>query len=296
MKILLIGKDGQVGWELQRALAPLCDLIAVGREQVGLERPTTLREAIRSAKPEVIVNAAAYTRVDAAESEPEAARSVNALAPGVMAEEARRLGAALLHYSTDYVFDGRAGRPYVEEDTPNPLSVYGKTKLEGEQAIRAAGPGHLILRTSWVYSLRRPCFVRSILDGARQRESLRIASDQVGSPTWCRLLAVATAMILVPARPGPREFLAERAGLYHLACSGSAPRLDWAREILRLDPRPEEQRVRAEDIREGRSSEFAVPAPRPAFSALDSSRALKDFGIALPPWRDALRLAMDPAA
>jgi dTDP-4-dehydrorhamnose reductase len=294
MRILVLGKDGQVGWELQRTLAPLGEIIALGRPDLDLRETEAIRRVVRATNPDVIVNAAAYTQVDAAEAEPDLARAVNGHAPGALAEEASRARAALIHFSTDYVFDGRAGRPYVEEDLPNPLSVYGKTKLEGEKAIQDAGDGALIFRTSWVYSLRRPCFLRSVLDWSRQRDSIRVAADQASSPTWCRLVAEATAMILAQARPHPFEFLAERSGIYHLACAGAASRLDWAREILRLDPRADEQRVRADDILAAKSTDFPVPATRPALSALDSTKAWREFGIALPSWADALRLALDP--
>jgi dTDP-4-dehydrorhamnose reductase len=296
MNILLLGKDGQVGWELERALAPLGEVAALGKAEADLAREDDLRGAIRAGKPQVIVNAAAYTRVDAAEWEPEVARLVNAAAPRLIAEEARRLGAALIHYSTDYVFDGKLRRPYREDDPPNPLSVYAKTKLQGEQAIQEAGGSYLILRTSWVYSLRRPCFLRSVLEWSRSRTSLRIAADQVGVPTWCRWVAESTAMILALARGDPAELLGERGGIYHLASAGSATRFDWAQEILRLDPRAHEQRVGAEEIAPARSDEFPVPAPRPPYSALDSSKAAREFGITCPPWQQALRLAMESGA
>ena len=293
MKILLLGADGQVGWELQRTLAPLGSLLPLGRAAADLRRPEDLRRAVRDFGPQVIINAAAYTRVDDAESEPEVARAVNAVAPGVLAEEASRMGAAIIHYSTDYVFNGHLRRPYLETDPPEPLSVYGRTKLEGEQAIEQTSHAYLILRTSWVYSLRRPCFLRSVLEWSRNRESLRIDADQVGGPTWCRLVAEAAAHILALAHPSPAGYLAERAGLYHLACAGSATRFEWAQEILRLDPRAEEQRVRPHEILPARSEEFHTPAPRPAYSALDSSKASSGFGLALPPWAQALRLAME---
>ncbi len=294
MNILLLGKDGQVGWELERALAPLGEVAALGRAEADLAREDDLRAAVRARKPQVIVNAAAYTRVDAAESEPEVARLVNAAAPGILAEEARRLGAALIHYSTDYVFDGKLRRPYREDDPPNPLSVYAKTKLQGELAIEEAGGSYLILRTSWVYSQRRPCFLRSVLEWSRTRTSLRIAADQVGVPTWCRWVAGSTAAILAQARRSPAERVGEHRGIYHLASAGSATRFEWAQEILRLDPRPHEQRVHADEISAARSDEFPVPAPRPPYSALDSSKIAREFGIACPPWAQALRLAMDP--
>jgi dTDP-4-dehydrorhamnose reductase len=292
VRILLLGGSGHVGWELQRSLAPLGELLAPPRAELDLLDQKKLREAIRSLRPGVIVNAAALTDADRAESEPDLARSLNALVPAVLAAEARQLGATLIHYSTDYVFDGTKALPYQEHDTPRPLSVYGKTKLEGEQAIVGLGGLFLILRTGWVYSLRRPCFVTRVLDWARRQPTLRIAADQVGSPTWSRPLAQATAGLLARAETEGVDWLQQNAGLYHLACRGSVNRYEWARAILSFDPRRSEQVV--QEVQPAASTEFPAAAARPGYSALDSSRVSQAFGLQLPEWQDALRLALTP--
>ena len=196
MKILLTGRNGQVGWELERALAPLGEVVATDRSTLDLADPDAIRRVVREVKPEIIVNAAAYTAVDKAESEPELAMRINGFAPGVLAEEAKRLGALLVHYSTDYVFDGEKATPYVEEDEPNPINVYGRTKLAGERAIQASGCRHLILRTSWVYGARGKNFLLAILRKARDAQELRVVADQVGAPTSVELVARSTLAAL----------------------------------------------------------------------------------------------------
>ena len=216
-RILLTGKNGQVGWELQRTLAPLGEVVVLDRRQLDLSDPDQIRERVREISPDLIVNAAAYTAVDRAEAEPEPAMAVNGTAPGLLAEEAKRIGAAIIHYSTDYVFDGAKTTPYTEEDAPNPLNVYGRTKLAGEQAVQAAGVPHLILRTSWVYGMRGKNFLLTILRLAREREELKIVDDQIGAPTWSRTIAEATAQILTSgAWP-----VSGASGIYHLTASGS---------------------------------------------------------------------------
>jgi dTDP-4-dehydrorhamnose reductase len=289
MRILLLGGSGQIGWELHRSLAPLGDVLAPPRSDLDLLDGTALRGAVRAIRPEVIINAAAYTDVERAESDPDTARRLNREAPGALAAEAARLGAALIHFSTDYVFDGTKEQPYQEKDPPLPLNVYGRTKLEGEQAIRQVGGAHLILRTSWIYSLRRPCFVTRVLADSRTKAEMRFTVDQVGSPTWCRPVAEATAELLFGAANGGLEGLRRRTGLYHLACHGLVDRYGWAEAILRLDPRKTEQVV--VKVREASSAEFPSPAARPSFSALDSSRFEEVFGIRLPEWQVALRQA-----
>ena len=292
MRILLLGGSGHVGWELQRSLAPLGEVLAPARAELDLFDNAALREAVRSLRPDVIVNAAAFTDVDRAESEPDLARSLNALVPAALATEARQVGATLIHYSTDYVFDGTKGQPYQEHDTPHPLNVYGRTKLEGEQAIRSLGGLFVVLRTGWVYSLRRPCFVTRVLEWARRQPTLRIAVDQVGSPTWSRPLAQATVGLLVKAAAEGVDWLQQHTGLYHLACRGEVNRYEWARAILSCDPRKSEHVV--QDVQPGASAEFAAPAARPGYSALDSSSFAQAFGVQLPEWQDALRLALTP--
>jgi dTDP-4-dehydrorhamnose reductase len=291
MNILLLGKYGQLGWELRRALAPAGHVTALDYPEIDLVDESRVRELVRAHQPEVIVNATAYTAVDRAESEPELAMAINARAPGLLAEEALRLGVPLIHYSTDYVFDGSKGSAYLENDNPNPLGVYGLSKLEGERAIQAVGGDALILRTSWVYSLRRDSFVTKVLQWSRQMPVLRLVSDQVSNPTWARMLAEATAMLLVKGGENWREWLGQRQGLYHLAGSGYASRFNWAQAILRLDPRQTEQITR--QIQPAQTVEFPTPAQRPLFSALNCDLFARTFGLSLPPWEEALRMAME---
>lgn len=290
-RILLLGKNGQLGWELRRALAPLGEITAIDREEVDLSQPGQLRGVVADAHPQVIVNASAYTDVDGAESRPQQAMSVNRDAPAILAEESHRLGIPLIHYSTDFVFDGSLGRAYTETDTPNPLSLYGQSKLEGEQAIQAAGCIYLIFRTSWVYSLRGNGFVSKVLRWAREKESLRVVDDQVGSPTWARMLAEMTSLVLMQAEARGPEWLAERSGLYHLAGSGAANRLEWAQAILALDANPHEQRCKR--LEPAKTADFPAPAQRPLYSALDCGLFSATFGLHIPDWRENLQLAMD---
>jgi dTDP-4-dehydrorhamnose reductase len=291
LRLLLLGKLGQLGWELRRTLAPLGDVTALDVPEVDLTRPEGFLPAARAAMPQVIVNATAYTAVDRAESEPQLARLINGEAPGLLAELAKDLGAALIHYSTDYVFDGAKGRLYVENDVPNPLGVYGASKLAGEQAIAQVGGATLTLRTSWVYSLRRDSFVTKVLQWARQQRTLRVVTDQVANPTWARMLAEVTAQLLARAGADPVGWLRERRGLYHLAGDGYASRFEWAQVALQFDPRREEQVV--ETLQPALTADFPTPAQRPLFSALDCSRFTAVFGLRLPPWEEALRMAME---
>ncbi len=291
MRVLLLGKLGQLGWELHRSLSPLGELIAVDYPEIDLSQPEQILQLVRRVQPAVIVNATAYTAVDRAESEPQAAMDINARAPGILAEEARTLGAGLVHFSTDYVFDGATDHPYIEADHPIPLGVYGQSKLEGERAIQACGGAYLILRTSWVYSLRRDSFVTKVLSWARRQETLKVVSDQVGNPTWSRQLAEITAQLLAESIGNSAGWLAERAGLYHLAGSGYASRLEWAEAILRLDPRREEQVAR--QVLPALTADFPTPARRPLFSALNCDHFTSVFSLRLPTWQDALALALD---
>ncbi len=291
MRILLLGSNGQLGWELQRALAPLGEEITLDFPELDLAQVDATRQAVRQAKPQVIVNASAYTAVDQAESEQSLAYAINGRAPGVLAEEARTLGAALVHFSTDYVFDGSKGSLYVETDPPHPLNVYGASKLAGEREIVEAGGAYLILRTSWVYSLRRDSFVTKVLQWSRENTSLRVVADQIGSPTWARMLAEVTAQLLAVAGSNPLEWMDERKGLYHLAGSGAASRLEWAQAILRLDPCQEEQVV--DQVSPARTADFPTKAQRPLFSALNCDHFTEVFALRLPHWEDALRMAME---
>ncbi|MEN6481044.1 MAG: dTDP-4-dehydrorhamnose reductase [Anaerolineaceae bacterium] len=289
-RIMLIGKNGQLGWELQRTLATLGEVKSYDYPEIDLSKPENLRNIIRNAAPQIIVNAAAYTNVDKAESETELAQRVNAIAPGVMAEEARRLNAAIIHYSTDYVFDGKKGSSYVETDAPDPLNTYGKTKLEGELAVKAAGEAYLIFRTSWVFSLRQGGFVTKVLQWARQQTTLRIVDDQIGSPTWSRMLAEATAQVIAQGRNDPVEYLREKAGLYHLAGAGTASRYEWARAILELDPHREEQVMK--ELLPAKTSEFPTPAVRPSQTGLRVHQFENAFGQHVPGWEECLKLIM----
>ena len=295
-QILLLGKNGQLGWELQRTLQPLGIVHALDYPEIDLTRPDTLDGIFQEIHPAIIVNATAYTAVDQAESKPDVCMSINAQAPGIMAEAAAELGSVFIHYSTDYVFDGEKGSPYVETDSPNPLNIYGQSKLSGEKAVSQAGGASLVLRTSWVYSLRRDSFVTKVLQWARQQPQLSIVSDQIGNPTWARALAEISAQVLAIASAGSQahafEYIQERRGIYHLAGSGMASRLEWAQAILKYDHHPQEQKAR--HILPARSADFPTPAQRPLFSALDCSKFESTFGLALPDWQIALELAMAP--
>ena len=297
MRILLLGKNGQVGWELQRTLLPLGEIISTDYPEIDLANPVTtnaphsIRKLIRELRPQVIVNAAAYTDVDKAESEPELAFAINGAAPGVLAEEAKRIGAALIHYSSDYVFDGQKGVPYVETDTPNPINVYGQSKLAGERAVQAVDDAYLILRTSWVYSLRRECFVTKVLRWAREKLILRIVDDQIGSPTWCRTLAETTAQVLVMGRNDVTGWLLEKKGIYHLAGCGSASRFEWAQAILKYDPGGEEKVTK--EILPVLSIDFPSPARRPPSTPLSCDFFTSVFKLRTPSWEHQLSLALD---
>ena len=290
-RILQIGKIGQLGWELLSTCAPLGEVVALDYPDVDLSDSSGLRELVRSVKPDIIINAAAYTNVDKAESEPEKARAINATGPGILAEEAKKSNAVLVHYSTDYVFDGTKGSSYVETDKPNPLSVYGQTKLEGEQAVAASGCVNLVLRTSWVYSMRQGGFVTKVLQWAREQEVMRVVDDQISGPTSARMLAEVTALILAQGRDDVFGYLEEKGGLYHCAGGGSCSRYEWAKAILELDPRKEEQKVK--QLLPAKSSDFAVPANRPMVSVLNCDRLNQKTGLSCPEWKSDLRMVMN---
>ncbi len=291
MTILLFGKLGQLGWELRRTLATLGPVVAYDYPEVDFTRLDDLREKAALLHPQVMINAAAYTAVDQAESQPELAHLVNASAPGVLANLAQELHIPFIHFSTDYVFDGEKGSPYVERDVPNPLNVYGMSKLEGEEAVRQAGGAYLILRTSWVYSLRQGGFVTKVLQWSRSQKVLRMVIDQVGSPTSARLLAEVTAQLLAKADMDRFRWIEERKGLYHLAGQGTASRYEWAQEIIKHDPHPEQQIL--QELQPALTAEFPSPARRPRFSALDCQEFTDTFGLYLPDWKNGLALTMD---
>lgn len=280
MKILLTGSNGQVGWELQRALAPLGEVIACDRGALNLADPDRIVSFVRSAAPAVIVNAAAYTAVDKAESEPDVALTINATAPGILAEEAKRLGALLVHYSTDYVFDGAKPEPYVEDDATGPVNAYGRSKLCGERAIQQVGGAHLILRTSWIYAARGNNFFLTMRRLLKERDEVRVVSDQIGAPTSARALADATAEIF--RRHGVAA-LREAGGIYHATAAGHTSWYGFAEEIARLE---KSRGVRLVPIS---SSEYDAPARRPKNSRLSNDKLHRRFKARLPDWRDCLR-------
>ena len=285
MKILLFGKNGQVGWELQRSLAPLGELVALGSSgHAGLCGDLSdlagLAETVFKVKPDVIVNAAAYTAVDKAESEPEQARLINALAPGVLADEAQKLGAWFVHYSTDYVFDGSGGQFWQETDATGPLNVYGRTKLEGEQAVTRCAK-HLIFRTSWVYAARGANFAKTMLRLAQEREQLKVIDDQIGAPTGAELIADVTALALRAVLQKP-----EQAGIYHLAAGGEVSWFDYARFVIeQARQRGLPIKVAPEAIEPVPTRAYPLPAKRPHNSRLDTRKLKQSFDLVLPDWR-----------
>ena len=286
MKILITGRDGQLGWELQRSLAGLGDIVATGRQELDLSNPAGIRQLVRSVRPDVVLNTAAYNAVDRAESEPDIALKVNAIAPGLLAEECRDLGALLIHFSTDYVFDGRKTTPYSEEDNPAPLSVYGRTKLAGEQAVRDAKGRALIFRTAWLYSHRRDNFVATMWRLARQKSELRVVNDQTGTPTWVKPLSDVIMKICQLALSRRGGMLGEGAPIYHATCLGETTRYEFVRAILEDLARkaPNESIARLMPIP---SAEYPSPARRPKYSALSNAKLERDFGVRLPDWQSA---------
>lgn len=281
-KILVTGKNGQVGWELQRSLAPLGQIIAVDAEDMDLRDVDAIRNKVREIAPHIIVNPAAHTAVDKAESEPDLAMAINGTATGVLAEEAKKLDALLIHYSTDYVFNGSKTSPYVESDTPDPQSVYGKTKLAGEQAIQAVGGKYIVLRTSWVYGVHGGNFVKTILRLAKERSELRIVADQYGAPTWARLLAESTTQII-------GKYTEDKSGVYHLTAGGRTNWHQFAEEIVRLARQYDDAlKDKPLAIHPIATHEYPVPAKRPANSSLSTEKVRKTFGLELPNWEDEL--------
>ena len=274
--ILVTGAAGQVGFELILLLAPHGDVVATDRATLDLANADAIVAAVRGTRPKLIVNAGAYTAVDRAEDEHSQAHAVNAVAPGVLAEEARRLGAVLIHYSTDYVFDGASTSPYAEDATTGPLNVYGATKLDGERAIAAVGAHAVVLRTSWVYGTRGKNFLLTIRRLAAERDELRIVSDQRGVPNWSRVLAESTARIVARGLPS----LAERAGLYHMSSTGEATWYEFARAIVGDAGKPRVVPIT--------TAEYPLPARRPPYGVLGTAKFQASFGFGLPDWRDAL--------
>ena len=292
MKIALFGKEGQVGWELQRSLAIVGELLATEQDELDFEQLDSLREWIRRHQPDVIVNAAAYTAVDQAESDPERARRINSEAVGVMAEEASRLNAWLVHYSTDYVFDGTKSSSYEEGDEANPLSVYGRTKWEGEEALRSRHDRHLIFRTSWVFASRGKNFIKTMLRLAKEKESLRIVADQWGAPTSAELLADVTALAL--HRVANSDQASHLSGTYHLVAAGETNWHEYARYVLALaGERGVTLKANAQAVVPISTEAYPLPAKRPKNSRLSTVKVTQAFDVHLPDWQYHVRRCVD---
>jgi dTDP-4-dehydrorhamnose reductase len=287
-KILLFGKVGQVGWELRRTLAPMSRLVCIDYPEVDFTQPDSIRTWIRETAPDIVVNAAAYTAVDKAEAESALALKINGEAPGVMAGEAEKLGSLLVHYSTDYVFDGTKTAPYVETDAPNPLGAYGRTKLAGDQAIQAAGCAYLIFRLCWVYGARGNNFLLTMQRLAHEREKLRVVRDQIGCPTWSRMIAETTAFALQQARTA--EKARALSGVYHLCASGQTSWHGFASAIIDLMPAEGKKCREVEAIA---SAEYPTPTRRPAYSVMSTAKLERVFGLQLPDWHDSLRQVLE---
>lgn len=299
--ILLTGRNGQVGSELAQLLPLIGKLVALSRNELDLSDAAAIRATVRNIRPQVVVNAAAYTAVDAAEIDRATARAINADAPGIIAEEARKIDALLVHYSTDYVFDGAKSAPYEESDATAPINAYGETKLAGEQAIRDSGAGHLVFRTSWVYSTRGKNFLRTILRLAAEKNELRVVRDQTGSPTWSHEIAAATAKILAMfAGKDNRQALTEASGIYHMTATGQTSWCDFAKAILDEAAQAAAELPWLANTTGGKpliarrvipisTKDYVTPAIRPAYSVLSNDLLRRTFGVALPDWRTQLR-------
>jgi len=286
MKFLLIGKNGQVGWELNHSLSKLGNVFAVGRNELDLSMPETLGAIIQDIRPDIILNAAAYTDVDKAESEPELAMTVNGISPGVIAREAKKIGAGMIHYSTDYVFDGKATFPYKEENPIYPLNIYGKSKLAGEQAVIQVGIPHIIIRTSWVYSLRNSNFLLTIQKLAQTRNQIKVVDDQTGSPTWARSIAEGTKQILEQSlsKSTKIEKLFSCSGVFHMSCSGKTNWFGFANKILEFSGLS-----KSTELIPISTTEYTTPAVRPRYSLLSNKKLKQVFNQEMPQWQDALK-------
>ena len=295
MKMLLLGKNGQVGWELNRSLMPLGTIVALDRSQCDLSCPETIPDVVQAVKPDVIVNAAAYTAVDKAEEDEELATTINGTSVAVLADEARKLNALLIHYSTDYVFNGSKAEPYTEADDPDPINAYGRSKLSGERAMAGSGCDYLVLRTSWVYAARGNNFLRTMLRLAREREELRVVADQYGCPTWARNIADATAHVLLAAQRERRDHVFT-SSIHHLCAGGkttwhgfSAAIIEQARHIGDVE------NIITQRVSPIATEDYPLPAPRPRNSQMDSSSLTARFGLTMPQWHEAMKLCIDEA-
>ena len=290
MRILLFGRNGQVGWELNRSLLALGELVATGRGDIDLSDSANLRRLVNEVKPDVVVNAAAYTNVDQAESEQELAHRINAVAPGILAETCQNTGALLVHYSTDYVFDGTAAEPYSENDQPKPVNIYGQTKNDGELAVRNACDRHLIIRTSWVYASRGKNFVRTMMDLMNKKEVLHVVDDQVGTPTWARYIADASAEMIRAVIAGDELSAEEMYGTYHVSCAGSCTWYDLAMAIrTQLEQKGFSRSV---EILKVTSEAYETAARRPGYTVLDNGKVHRQFEIHQAGWEQALGLCL----
>ena len=291
MKIVLFGSSGQLGWEFQRSLMPLGEICPADRKNLDLRDTGALHDYLYEKRPQLIINASAYTDVDLAEQEPEIAFQVNERAPRSIAEIAKSIKAAFFHFSTDYVFDGKLGRPYTEMDPTFPLNTYGRSKLAGEKAIQEAGGNCLIFRTSWVYSLRGNSFVNKVLRWMKAQKTLQIVDDQISNPTWARSLAGVITDLIERNKDDIYEFAGQNSGLYHVAGRGFASRYEWAKLIAILDPQYNKQLVQS--IHPAQTKDFPTAATRPLFTALDCSLFEARFGLRLPDWKLSLKSALE---
>jgi dTDP-4-dehydrorhamnose reductase len=291
VKILLFGKNGQVGWELNRSMQPLGEIIAVDIEDVDFSEPESLRKIVQDESPDVICNAVAYTAVDKAEDDEELALKINGIAPGVLAEEAKKIGALLVHYSTDYVFDGTKTSAYVETDAPNPINAYGRTKLAGELAVQSSGCDYLILRTSWVYASRANNFMLTMLKLAQEREELGIVFDQVGAPTSARLIAETTLLCLQQAT---RERLVGvfSSDLYHLTASGHTSWFGFTEEIVKLARNSLNQQLKLKELKPIPTADYPTPAKRPMNSQLALTKLESIYTVQMPDWKESLAVCI----
>ncbi|WP_028308161.1 dTDP-4-dehydrorhamnose reductase [Desulfitibacter alkalitolerans] len=288
MRILLLGKNGQIGWELQRTMATLGEITAWDIEDLDLTDEKAIRTGVRKVQPQLIVNAAAYTAVDKAEEEPELAMAINGIAPGILAEEAKKIGAGIIHYSTDYVFDGTKNSPYTEEDEPNPINVYGKTKLEGERNIQNSGAPYFIFRTSWAYGIRGKNFFLKILDLIKDKEFFNVVDDQIGSPTWSRMIAEATAQIVLQCNQGLLNSFDKHKGIYNMTADGYTSWYGFANIIVKKYCLIHSNRfVKINHIK---SEDYPSNVARPKNSILSNTKLFNVFGISLPHWEKQLEL------
>lgn len=290
-RILKIGRNGQLGWELERCLLPIGTVISMEYPEIDLNDLPSIRRLVQEIKPEIIINTAAYNDVDRAEVERDIVMRVNRDAPAVLAEEAKKIGAAFIHYTTDHVFNGCKGSPYIEADKPDPVNFYGHSKLEAEELVMGIAGANIIFRTAWLYSLRVGGFVNKVLHWARTQETMQVVNDQFGSPTWARMLAEATAQIIAQGRDDKTSYLRAKSGIYHLAGSGGCSKFEWAQEILALDPAKHEQCVR--QLLPVSSAAFPSSVARPVNSILACQKFEASFGLSIQSWQQSLRLLFD---